>query len=50
MNGDAMEAEAWAYLAVRSIKGLPITFPTTTGVAQPMTGGLRADPSAEAVR
>jgi anhydro-N-acetylmuramic acid kinase len=50
MNGDGMEAEAWAYLAVRSIKGLPITFPTTTGVAQPMTGGLRADPSAEAVR
>jgi anhydro-N-acetylmuramic acid kinase len=47
MNGDGMEAEAWAYLAVRSIKGLPITFPTTTGVAQPMTGGLRADPSTE---
>jgi anhydro-N-acetylmuramic acid kinase len=50
MNGDGMEAEAWAYLAVRSIKGLPITFPTTTGVAQPMTGGLRAEPSTEAVQ
>ncbi len=31
-NGDAMEAEAWAYLAVRSLKGLPLSFPGTTGV------------------
>ena len=33
LDGDAIEAEAWAYLAVRSFKGLPITFPTTTRVA-----------------
>ena len=39
-NGDSMEAEAFAYLAVRSLKGLPITYPTTTGVPQPMTGGV----------
>jgi anhydro-N-acetylmuramic acid kinase len=39
-DGDAVEAEAWAYLAVRSLKGLPITFPGTTGVAQPQTGGV----------
>jgi len=39
LNGDSMEAEAWAYLAVRSIFGLPITFPGTTGVSKPMTGG-----------
>ena len=39
-NGDATEAEAWAYLAVRSLKGLPITFPMTTGVSTPMTGGV----------
>lgn len=39
-NGDATEAEAWAYLAVRSLKNLPITFPMTTGVKQPMTGGV----------
>lgn len=39
-NGDAMEAEAWAYLAVRSLKGLPLTFPGTTGVSQPLTGGV----------
>jgi anhydro-N-acetylmuramic acid kinase len=44
LNGDSLEAEAWAYLAVRSVRGLPITFPGTTGVAEPMTGGLRADP------
>jgi anhydro-N-acetylmuramic acid kinase len=38
-NGDFIEAEAFAYLAVRSVKGLPLSLPTTTGVAQPMTGG-----------
>ena len=43
-NGDAVEAEAWAYMAVRSLKGLPITFLGTTGVARPMTGGLIAKP------
>ncbi len=40
LDGDAIEAEAWAYLAVRSLKGLPITFPGTTGVPEPMTGGV----------
>jgi anhydro-N-acetylmuramic acid kinase len=44
LNGDAIEAEAWAYLAVRSQLGLPITFPMTTGVREPMTGGLLALP------
>jgi anhydro-N-acetylmuramic acid kinase len=39
-DGDAVEAEAWAYMAVRSLEGLPITFPGTTGVAAPMTGGV----------
>jgi anhydro-N-acetylmuramic acid kinase len=39
-SADAMEAEAFAYLAVRSLKGLPITFPGTTGVLAPMTGGV----------
>ncbi|MFT5508496.1 MAG: anhydro-N-acetylmuramic acid kinase [Hyphomicrobiaceae bacterium] len=38
-DGDAVEAEAWAYLGVRSKLGLPITFPGTTGVPQAMTGG-----------
>lgn len=39
-DGDAMEAEAWAYLAVRALDGLPLTFPATTGVAAPVTGGV----------
>jgi anhydro-N-acetylmuramic acid kinase len=38
-DGDALEAEAFAYLAVRSRLGLPLSLPTTTGVPQPMTGG-----------
>jgi 1,6-anhydro-N-acetylmuramate kinase len=43
-NGDSMEAEAWAYLAVRSAKVLPLTFPGTTGVKAPLTGGVPAKP------
>jgi anhydro-N-acetylmuramic acid kinase len=43
-NADALEAQAFAYLAVRSLKGLPNTFPTTTGVERPMTGGVLATP------
>lgn len=38
-NGNATEAEAWAYLAARSVRGLPITFPLTTGAPEPMTAG-----------
>jgi anhydro-N-acetylmuramic acid kinase len=43
-SADAMEAQAFAYLAVRSRRGLPITFPTTTGVSEPMTGGVAVNP------
>jgi anhydro-N-acetylmuramic acid kinase len=39
-RGDALEAEAFAYLAVRSVKGLPLSVPTTTGVPEPMHGGV----------
>jgi anhydro-N-acetylmuramic acid kinase len=38
-RGDAIEAECFAFLAVRVHRGLPISFPTTTGVPAPMTGG-----------
>jgi anhydro-N-acetylmuramic acid kinase len=38
-NGDAIEAEGFAYLAVRSLQGLPISFPGTTGAPRPLTGG-----------
>ncbi|SNY93776.1 anhydro-N-acetylmuramic acid kinase [Cohaesibacter sp. ES.047] len=44
-RGDALEAEAFAYLAIRSRKGLPLTFPGTTGVAAPMPGGVMAMPA-----
>ena len=39
-NGDALEAQAFAYLAVRSIYGMPLSYPQTTGVRQPITGGV----------
>jgi anhydro-N-acetylmuramic acid kinase len=38
-NGDALEAQAFAFLATRSLAGLPLSLPTTTGVAAPITGG-----------
>jgi anhydro-N-acetylmuramic acid kinase len=38
-RGDFIEAEAFAYLAVRSVKGLPLSLPSTTGVPRPMPGG-----------
>ena len=40
-DGDALEAQAFAYLAVRSLRGLPLSLPTTTGVSAAMTGGVR---------
>ena len=40
-DGDALEAQAFAYLAVRSLKGLPLSFPGTTGVPHPLSGGRR---------
>ena len=39
-NGDAIEAQAFAYLAVRKLEGLPASFPETTGVKKPTTGGV----------
>jgi anhydro-N-acetylmuramic acid kinase len=39
-EGDAIEAQAFAYLALRARAGLPLSFPGTTGVPQPMTGGV----------
>jgi anhydro-N-acetylmuramic acid kinase len=43
-SADAIEAQAFAYLAVRKLKGLPLTFPTTTGVPRAMKGGVIATP------
>ncbi len=39
-DGDALEAQAFAFLAVRSLKGMPLSLPETTGVARPTTGGV----------
>lgn len=44
LSGDAIEAQAFAYLAVRSLKGLPLTYPGTTGIKTPLTGGVLARP------
>jgi len=44
-NGDALEAQGFAYLAVRCLRGLPLTFPGTTGIGAPLTGGRIAAPS-----
>lgn len=41
-RGDAVEAECFAYLAVRALRRLPISFPRTTGVPAPMGGGRLA--------
>ncbi|PZN96028.1 MAG: anhydro-N-acetylmuramic acid kinase [Hyphomicrobiales bacterium] len=38
-DGDALEAQTFAYLAIRSVKGLPLSLPGTTGVPRPLTGG-----------
>jgi anhydro-N-acetylmuramic acid kinase len=43
-RGDSIEAEAFAYLAARTAANLPISFPKTTGVPKPMTGGRIVQP------
>lgn len=43
-RGDLIEAEAFAVLAARTLRGLPLSFPGTTGIAQPLTGGRIARP------
>ena len=39
IDGDFVESQAFAYLAIRSFLGLPISFPETTGCKKPITGG-----------
>jgi len=41
---DALEAQAFGFLAARGLKGLPLSYPATTGVPIPMTGGVIARP------
>jgi anhydro-N-acetylmuramic acid kinase len=49
-DGDALEAQAFAYLAVRTVAGLPLSLPGTTGVPRPTTGGRLFRASAQAGR
>lgn len=49
LNGDALEAQAFAYLAVRVARGLPTSAPGTTGVAAAVGGGRRSRPGATAL-
>ena len=40
IDGDFVESQAFAYLAIRSFLKLPISFPETTGCKKPITGGI----------
>ena len=40
VDGDFIESQAFAFLAIRSNLGLPISFPSTTGCKKPLTGGM----------
>ena len=44
LNGDMLEAQAFAFLGMRVLRGLPLSAPGTTGVARPMPGGRIARP------
>ena len=43
-SADAIEAQAFGFLAARGLKGLPLSYPATTGVPMPMTGGVIVRP------
>jgi anhydro-N-acetylmuramic acid kinase len=43
-DGDALEAQCFGFLAARVAAGLPLSFPTTTGVPRPLCGGRIARP------
>ena len=43
-DGDATEAQAFAFLAVRAIEGMPLSYPLTTGVPEPLSGGRVSHP------
>jgi anhydro-N-acetylmuramic acid kinase len=49
LNGDMLEAQAFAYLAVRVARGLPTSCPGTTGVAAAVGGGQISHPQSSGV-
>ncbi len=46
-DGDALEAQCFGFLAVRCLRGLPLSLPTTTGVPRPLPGGRVTDPAGQ---
>ena len=40
VDGDFIESQAFAFLAIRSLQGMPISFPSTTRCREPITGGM----------
>ncbi len=44
LDGDNLEAQAFGFLAVRHLRGRPLSFPSTTNVPQPLRGGRLAKP------
>lgn len=49
-DGDMLEAQAFAYLAVRVLRGMPTSAPGTTGVAAPVGGGQISRPGRHVAR
>jgi anhydro-N-acetylmuramic acid kinase len=49
-SGDAVEAQAFGYLAVRSALNRPLSWPDTTGVCAPVSGGVRWEPTGRSTR
>ena len=47
LDGDMLEAQAFAYLAVRAARGLPISGPSTTGAPWPLSGGRLSHPQGD---
>jgi anhydro-N-acetylmuramic acid kinase len=48
-SGDAIEAQAFGYLAIRSIVKLPLSWPSTTGVSEPLSGGVLWNPAPRSI-
>jgi anhydro-N-acetylmuramic acid kinase len=50
LDGDMLEAQAFAFLAVRTARGLPLSAPGTTGVIRPVSGGRVARPADSSIK
>ena len=50
LDGDMLEAQAFAFLAARVARGLPTSCPGTTGVRAAVGGGILSEPDASVAR